>query len=94
MTLAQRLANQANLAMFQVSKPAVNETGGPAGGAAPHVSFIQKQHAQTAHGRIARDARAIDAGADDNHVAGFHVPRESPYEPLSISLMPLFLVPV
>src|SRR5437868_228501 len=71
--LAQRFGDQAELAMLQVSQPAVNNAGGPAGSAAGEIILLQQQRALARARALARDGDAIDAAADHRHIEALAV---------------------
>ena len=53
--------------VFQITQAAVNEARGPGRGPAADVTFIDKQHFQPAHCRVASDARAVDSCPDNDY---------------------------
>ena len=70
LALGQRLAHQRELVVLQVAQPAVDELGGRRGGVLGQVVLLAQHHLGTAARQVACDAGAIDAAADDEHVAG------------------------
>src|SRR5207244_4460130 len=68
LALAERFTDQADLAVLEVAEPAVDQPSGPARGARAEVGLVQQQDAEAAHGGVARDPAAVDAGADDDQV--------------------------
>jgi len=48
----------------------MNQPGRPTGRATANIALVQQQNFQPAHRRIARDAGAIYAGPDDDHIKG------------------------
>jgi hypothetical protein len=46
--LAKRFSNKAKLAVLEITKTAVNQTGGVATGSAGDIIFIEEEHLQTA----------------------------------------------
>ena len=68
LALAKGLAHQTKLVMFEIAQPAMDQLAGGGGGLAAEIVHFQQQHLQPAPGGIARDARAIDAAADDQQV--------------------------
>jgi hypothetical protein len=69
LALLQRLAHQRELVVLQVAQPAVDQLGGRRRGVRREVVLFAQQHAPAAARQIARDAAAVDAAADDQHVA-------------------------
>ncbi len=59
----QGFAHQLEFVIFEVAQAAVDELGAGRGGMLGQVMLLAQQHAQAAPGRIARDARAVDAAA-------------------------------
>ena len=68
-TLGQGLPHQAELEVFQVAQAAMNQLGGRRRRVRGQVVLLAQGHAQAAPGRVARDAGAVDAAADHQHVA-------------------------
>ncbi len=73
----QRLAHEAELIMFEVAQPAVDQLGRFRRGAFGKVVCFEQQHARPAPGGIARDAGAVNAAADDDDIIGLHAFRAS-----------------
>jgi len=71
LSFVQRLAHQAEFAVFKITKSAVDETSGEAGGAAGEITFVDEQNGQPTHSSVARDAGTVDAGADYYQVKRF-----------------------
>ncbi|PMQ07677.1 hypothetical protein JaAD80_27920 [Janthinobacterium sp. AD80] len=65
----QRLAHQLEFIVLEVAQAAVYQLGGGGRGVLRQVVLFAQHHAQAAAGRVARDAGAIDAAADDQQVA-------------------------
>ncbi len=68
LALDQRLAHQPELVVLQVAQAAVDILAAARGGAFREVVLLAQQHAQAAAGGIARDARPVDAAADDHEI--------------------------
>src|SRR5262249_30770015 len=68
--LVGALEDQAELAVLEVAEAAVDELGGLRGGPRPEVTLLDQHDAEAAVGRVAGDAGAGDAAADDHHVEG------------------------
>jgi hypothetical protein len=66
--LAQRLPHQADLSVLQVTQPAVNDSGGAAGGAGGKIILLHQQRALAPLRTLARDGNTVDAAADDQNV--------------------------
>ena len=66
--LGQRLADQPELEMLEVAQPAVDQLGAPLRGRRGDVALLDQEHLEAAPGGIARDAGAVDAGADDEEI--------------------------
>ena len=66
--LLQRLAHQAELVILEVAQSAVDELGAGGRGVGREIVLLAKQDGQTATRRIARDAGAVDATADDEQI--------------------------
>ena len=66
----ERLPHQAELVVLQVAQAAVDQLGAPLRRRARRGRRLGEQHGQAAPGGIARYARAVDAAADDQDVAG------------------------
>src|SRR3954468_10267258 len=78
LALDQRLADQPELVIFQIAQPAMNQLGRPRRGAAGQVIHFAKENRVTAAGRIAGDAAAIDAAANDSEVEDLTHPTHPP----------------
>src|SRR5262249_42677675 len=68
--LAQGLADEADVAEFEVAEPAVDELGGGAAGAGGEVALVDEADAEPAEGGVQRDAGAGDAAAEEEEVEG------------------------
>ncbi len=68
LALDQRLAHQAELVIFEVAQPAVHELARAGGRALGEVALLAEQHREAPPRRVARDAGAVDAAADDREV--------------------------
>src|SRR5213595_3264308 len=68
LALAHRLEHQAYVPLLQVAEPAVNQLGRPARRAGGEVTALDERHPESAHGRVARDAGAVDAAAHHENV--------------------------
>ena len=66
--LDQRLADQPELVIFQIAQAAMHELGRPGRRPARQIIHFTKENRISAAGRIARDAAAIDAAANDGEV--------------------------
>ena len=66
--LDQRLANQAELVIFEVAQAAMYELGRPGRRPARQVIHFTKENGVSTARRIARDAAAIDTPSDDREV--------------------------
>ena len=65
LALEQRLAHQPELVIFEIAQAAMDQLGGGRRGAAGEVVLLAQADRQAAPGRVARDAAAVDAAADD-----------------------------
>ncbi len=78
----QRFAHQAELVIFEIAQPAMDEFGRGRGRPGGQIVHLGKHDGISAPGRIARDAGAVDAAADDENVDRFFrhyiLPRPSP----------------
>jgi hypothetical protein len=83
LALAQGLAHEPDLAVFEVAQPAVNQTRRGRGRPRRDVALVEQQHAQSAHRRVARHPAPVHPRADDDHVEGYaqNVRRDSPHLP-------------
>src|SRR5262245_34840936 len=76
--LSQRLANQAELVIFEIAQAAVNVFAGSRACALCEIALLAQDHAKTPAGGIARDSSPVDPSADDQKiddstVAGGHL---------------------
>ena len=69
--LAQRLAHKAEFVMLQIAQSSVNELGGGRGRAGGQIVHFRQNDRKPAPGRVARDAAAVNAAADDGDVMNF-----------------------
>ena len=69
LALGQRLAHQRELVVLEVAQAAVDQLGRRRRGVRREVVLLAQHHAAAAAGEVARDAGAVDAAADDQHVA-------------------------
>src|SRR6516165_3072363 len=60
LALAQRLAHQAQFAVFEIAQATMNELARGRGGRAGEIVLLAEQHREAATGRIASDADAVD----------------------------------
>jgi hypothetical protein len=67
---AAGFADESDPTLGEVAQTAVEKAGGFAGGAGGEIVLFDEGGAQAAHGRVARDAGADDAAADDEDVEG------------------------
>ena len=56
--------------LFEIAEPAMDEFRGSAGGTAGEVGLFDQCNPQSAQGRVARDARAKNTAANDEHIEG------------------------
>jgi hypothetical protein len=68
LALKQRLADQAEVEVLQVSKPAVDHLRGAAGGTGGIVSAFHERHRVAPAGGVERRPGPGDAAADDDDV--------------------------
>ena len=68
LAFAERLAHEAELVMFEIAQPAVDQLRGTRGRAARQIVLLAKVDAQAPPRGVARDAAAVDAAADDRDV--------------------------
>jgi hypothetical protein len=68
LALGQRLGDQAKLVVLEIAQPAVNQLGRGRRGGRREIATLDQQHRKTAPGRLARDAGAIDAAADNEEI--------------------------
>ena len=73
LALGERLVHQLELVVLEVAQPAVDQLGGGGGGGRRQVGALDQQRGQPAAGGVARDAGAVDAAANDEHVAGLRM---------------------
>ena len=64
----QRFAHQPELVVLEVAQPAVDQLGAPLRRRRGEVVLFDQQHREAAAGGVARDAGAVDAGADDEEI--------------------------
>ena len=67
--LEQRLAHHAELVVLEVAQAAVDQLGGGRGGVRRKVVLLAQHHAQATAGQVTGDPGAVDATANDEHVA-------------------------
>jgi hypothetical protein len=72
LALAERRAHQPQRAVFQIAQAAVNELGGRRRGAGCKIALFEQHDLQPPTGRIARNARAIDAAANNRQIEVGH----------------------
>jgi hypothetical protein len=72
-TLLQRLADEAELVVFEVAQAAVNQLRAARRRVRRQIVLLAKQHRQAAARRIARDAGAVDAAADDEQIVAIRL---------------------
>src|SRR5690606_35224333 len=70
LALMQRFAHETELAVLEVAEAAVDQPGRRARRAARDVGLLEHEHALPGERGLARDPRAVDAGADDDDVEG------------------------
>ena len=68
LTFPQRLPYQPKLKVLEVSQPTMNEARRSGTRPATDVTFINQQHFQPAHRRIARDTRTVDPRANNYQI--------------------------
>ncbi len=61
LALAQRLAHQAELAVFEIAQAAMDELARGRGRGAGEIALLAQRHAEPAPRGVARDPRAVDA---------------------------------
>ncbi len=64
----QRFADQAELVMFEVAQPSVDQLAAGGGGVAGKVVALAEEYRKSAPGRIGGNARAVDPAADDGDI--------------------------
>ena len=72
LALLQRLVDEADLAIFEIAKPAMDQLGRGRAGMAGKIVLLDQQHRGAADRRIPRDRTPIDAAADDEEVVAVH----------------------
>ena len=65
LALGERFGDQPELVVLEVAQAAVDELGAPLRRGRREVVLLDQQHRQAAARRVARDAGAVDAAADD-----------------------------
>jgi hypothetical protein len=70
LALAQRLVDEADVAVLEVAQPAVDELGRLRRRARGEVVALDEQRAQASRGGVEGDAHARDATPDHQHVVG------------------------
>ncbi len=66
--LRQRLGDEAEFVVFEIAQAAVDQLGAPRRRMRRQIVFFDQQYLQAASRRVARDARAVDAAADDGKI--------------------------
>ena len=74
LALAERCVHQAERAVFQIAKPAMDQLRGRRRRARRQVVLFEQHDLQAAPGGVARDAGAVDAAADDREIEIGHAP--------------------
>ena len=69
--LRERLIDKGKLSMLEVTESAMNQTAGPTRRPAAEVPLIENEDSELVERSLARDRRAVDAGADDDQIEGF-----------------------
>jgi len=64
------LEHEGELVVLEIAQAAVDQLRRLAAGAAREVALLDHRDQEPAHGRVAGDARAVDAAADDEEVEG------------------------
>jgi hypothetical protein len=91
LALDQRLADQPELVVLEVAQAAVNQLAAARGGALREVVLLAQQHLEPAPRGVARDARTVDATADDDKVEQVHEPpRAQAFFFFFLGALPLF----
>ena len=67
-SLANRLANQFQFAVLEVTESTVDDASGAAGDARRKIVLFDQQSAFAGHGALPRDCHAVDAATNDHHV--------------------------
>ena len=70
--LAQRLVNQAELALLEIAQAAVNKLRRRRRGAGGEIVLLDQDDAKAAAGGVAGDAGAVDAAADNREIEVGH----------------------
>ncbi len=68
LALLQRLANQGEMKTFEVSQPAVDQLGAGGRRMRREIVLLAQKNLETATCGITRNACAVDATADDEHI--------------------------
>ena len=68
LALAQRLADQTEFVVFEVTQAAMDQLGRSAGGAGAEIGTVAQMYAPAAPGRIAGNAGSVDAATDDGEI--------------------------
>ena len=76
--LLERLHDEANIALLQITHAAMRQLGAAARRAFAKVALLQQQHIVAPRSRIDRNPNAGRAPADDNHVPGFGMRLDAP----------------
>jgi len=71
LALAQCMIHQAELALRQVTKPAMNQLRRVGGSRAGKIALINHRGVETAHGGIACDRRTGNSAANDGDIEAF-----------------------
>ena len=66
--LDQGFADEAELVIFEIAQPAVDEFAGTRRCSFGEIAFLDEQDRKSTTGGVARDSGAIDAAADDSEV--------------------------
>ena len=69
LAFAEGLADQAEFIEFELAESAVDQLGARRRGALGKIALLRQKDLQAATGGIARNTAAVDAPADDRHVA-------------------------
>jgi hypothetical protein len=69
LTLEQGLADEAELVIFQIAQSAMDQLRRGGGGIARQIALFAEHHGEAPAHRIARDARAVDAAANDEKIS-------------------------
>ena len=67
-SLAQRLAHQPQLEILEIAQASMHQLGAGGAGGVAEVALFDQRDLEAAHRRVARDAAAGDAAADDENV--------------------------